>query len=183
MQITIEIRLESGDAAGDRYGLYLVLDQGPLFPAGGGPHTIQLQTGYASPAQCVDALVECLTYAAPPPPDLSSLELAAEKVTELATGMEEVGDAIRILGERMNTVEDRLDGAGQVRPDPGRRSLLPQRSGGGPPQPAPTPQRPAIRRPVYTKDLPEDERQLAERVHGQPFGGPTRGRGPIAEEG
>lgn len=181
MQITFECRLEPGESgSGPRFGLYLIADQGGTTV----PHAIQLQTGYASLKECVDALGECLTYAAPPPPDLSSLELAAEKVTELATGMEEVGDAIRILGERMNTVEDRLDGAGQARPDPGRRSLLPQRGGGGPPQTETSrPARPSIRRPVYTKDLPEDERQLAERVHGQPFGGPTRGRGPIAEEG
>lgn len=176
MQLLFEIR--SSLVANDEviYGLYLVQASD-----GAEPTTIAcLQDGYVTAEQAALALAECLTYAAPPPPDLSGLEAAAEAVSGLATGAEEMADAIRILGERMNTVEDRLD-TKLVPQASGGRSLLPGRQVAAqhqdeieqrPRRPGPPP----IRR---TKDLPEAEQNLAGRVHGQGyFGGPSRrGRG------
>lgn len=163
----------------------LTLDLVLVDNEGGIVHTRQVATGFQTPGDAMDALLEAITYMAPPPPDLSGLEIAAEKVTELATGAEEVADAIRILGERLNTVEDRLDAQGSVQPHPGKRSLLPGRDSAAqhhqqqvaqPPAPA----RPSIRR---TNQLPEPDQNLGGRVHGSMFGGPSRrGRGPATEE-
>lgn len=170
MDYSVEFIVKDNGTVPDSYDLVIRVPGGEQI----------LGSGYQNPQQALEALAECLTYAAPPPPDLSGLEAAAEAVSGLATGAEEMADAIRILGERMNTVEDRLD-TKLVPQASGGRSLLPGRQVAAqhqdeieqrPHRPGPPP----IRR---TKDLPEAEQNLAGRVHGQGyFGGPSRrGRG------
>lgn len=153
-----------------------------------GPDAMLIGGPYADAAEALQALVTALCYGPPDPPDLAPYEEGLTKLGELATQQEDVVSALGELGTRLNQVEDRLDGlAAQPAAAPVKQSLLPGREVGlNRPQPAKAQLRPQpapIRRqPPMTKDLPEQQRALPSRVHGQLFGGVSRrGMGPIEE--
>lgn len=173
-EIKIAIDLDTDETMAQRYSLFLVIDDGA-----GAVVKKLLQTGYTTAEQALQAVYDCLTYQAPPPPDLSPLEAAAEQVSAIAVAQEEANDAIRILGERMNEVEDKVASI-TVAPPARGNSLLAGRTvaGAGRPAVAPAPPAPpSIRRQPLTRELPEQDQNLGDRVHGQMFGGPVRGRG------
>jgi len=135
---------------------------------GSGPG-VTLQSGYSTVQEALEAFIDCLTTA---PPDLEPYDLAVNRVTDLVNEIEEIVDAIGQLGTRMNEVEDRLAGTGPAQPPAGKRSLLPGRDVARGPIQQPVRQAPPpLKR---TKDRPEGQQGLAQRVHGQLFGGPSR---------
>lgn len=172
MECLIQVVIVGDDTQGYTLGMRVEGSEG----------VIELQTGYVSPAQALEALVIGLTTAPPPPPDLTPYDEGLIKLSEIATTQEEIADAITTLGGRMNEVEDRLDGKGPVASAGSpRRSLLPGREVAAPPQTTTRPGPPPLRRPLMTKDRPDVEDELAARVHGQAFGGPSRRGRPIDE--
>lgn len=150
------------------------------------PRVVQkvLAVGFKSPEDAMDALIDSWSA---PPPDTESLDLAVAKVSELAVALEEIGPAIPPIQQRLDDLEEAvtlvMTPPAAATPAKRLNPLLAGREAaaqhGTPPAAAP---RPSIRRPVLTKDLPEQQRELPARVHGQSFGGPIRrGAGPVEE--
>lgn len=145
---------------------------------------VVLQDGYASPEQALEALVEGLTYAAPPPPDLAIYDDGLAKTTELATMQEEMAEALHNTIARLETLEqlaaDLLQGGAAAAPARPKNRFLAGAPTSAHPTHAPAPAAhapPPLRRQTrMTATLPEVDQDLPARVHGQPFGGPMRGR-------
>lgn len=173
MDWKIEFVMRPPDGPEDPAGWALVAElRDPQSPNSGVDHAVIVQSGFARPEDGMESLVEAISTAIP---DVTPYDDGLLKLSELATAQEEVADAIGVLNGRLQTAEAMLDGMVGAQPQPAVNRLLAGRQvAQGPPQTPAAPARPAIRRTVMTKDLPEERQDLGGRVHGQPFGGPSR---------
>lgn len=170
MELTLRI-----DARQDGWAILVCLDGNPVSV---------LAEGLPSAQEAVQALVNGWTAEIPEAPDLTRYDEAVDAVGTLASRVDDVEAALGQVGERLNTAEDRIEAVGQIEVAPpvsGRRSLLPGRAAagvgvGGQAAGGAVRPRPTIRRQLRTNELPEEQQDLGNRVHGQFFGGPTRGR-------
>lgn len=137
MEIKIEVLAEGPES----YALCVSLD---------GEAPLVLQKGYHSEKQATAALVEALTFA---PPDMSALEEAMGQVGQLLDAVHNLNEAMTAVGDRLNTIEDRMDDLEKagVPMVPGNALLRPRaaaRAQANSPAPAPRAQPAPIRRPV-----------------------------------
>lgn len=120
-----------------------------------------LAEGFTSQQQALDALMECLTYAAPPPQDLTTLEEAVAPVQGMMDRITDLEQALQTLGDRFAEFT--------VRPTAVVATRQPVRPLAGAPTAVNTP-RPSIRRPAV-------ERSIGMESHaGAITGGAMRGR-------
>lgn len=69
---------------------------------------VEIQDGYASPKDALHALVETLTFAPPPPPDLTVYDEALGKVGQLMDGVRDLNEGIELLAKRVEEVEGKV---------------------------------------------------------------------------
>jgi hypothetical protein len=140
----------------------------------------ELQTGYADPGAALDAYMDALTYAAPPPPDMGIYDIGLTRVGQLVDQMGDVTEAIPQIVQRLEDAEEAIKaGVGPATTAPVKR-INPLLAGkdaaavhAAQPKPPTRPPPPAIRR------VPAD---AAVRVHGSYAGGPMAGRHVAAPE-
>lgn len=125
-----------------------------------GEHVLELQSGFVSELEAMQALVECLTYAPPPPPDFSHLEAAAGELGQIKDDVQSLNEAMNLVGERLDVLESGRAPAAA----PAARVAAPVM----PPPPAER-QRPTIRRGI-------PELSPADTKNNRFAGGATRGR-------
>lgn len=131
---------------GEGHGFCIVIVQVPVEgPAAA--HSILLQDGYASEAQALDALYQCLTFA---PPDLTVYDETLAQVSGALDRLTALEEAMTQVGDRLNTLEEfRESFDSPAAPAGGSGLLRPRVPAPGPRQPvAPRQPAPSIRQPA-----------------------------------
>lgn len=160
----MELKIQIVEIAPENYAIQLTIEGSPdlITP---GDTTIQLQQGYRTPRQALEALIDVLTFA---PPDMGMYDEAVSKVSELIDHKRDAEEAITQLHTRVQDCEDAIQTLQPATAQPRVNRLLAGRS----PTPAApaVPDRPASPPPIRRQSLGAGTRA------GMIAGGVARGR-------